>query len=54
MGKVAIEVRREFIRVTLPLYDISMNVAETLLSILSTNGIKSWTEGFVVPRGRPK
>jgi hypothetical protein len=39
--KVAMEVRRELIKETFPLYDISINVAETLLSILSTKGIKS-------------
>jgi hypothetical protein len=52
--KVAMEARRELINETFPLYDISMNVAETLLSILSTKGIKSWTEGLVVPRGNPR
>jgi hypothetical protein len=31
-----------------------MKVAETLLSILSTNGSKSYTVGFVVPSGRPR
>jgi hypothetical protein len=48
------EVRRELISETFPLYDISMKVAETLLLILSTRGIRSCTVGLVVPRGSPK
>jgi hypothetical protein len=33
---------------------MSINVAETLLSILSTKGIRSCTVGLVVPMSNPR
>jgi hypothetical protein len=35
-------------------YDISDEIPESFLSILDTIGIRSDTEGLVVPNGKPK
>jgi hypothetical protein len=40
--------------VSLHVYDSKEEIPDNLLSNLETKGIRSSTEGLVVPRGRPK
>jgi hypothetical protein len=51
MGK---ELITEFSRVSLPVYVIRDHIPDNLLSSLDTRGMRSDTNGLVVPRGRPR
>ena len=53
-AKIMSEVMIVFRRESLDPYDIRDNVEVSLLSILQTMGIRSWTEGFEVPSGNPR
>ena len=53
-AKIMSEVMTVFRRESLDPYDIRDNVEVSLLSILQTMGIRSWTEGFEVPSGNPR
>ena len=53
-AKIVSEVITVFSRESLEPYDIIDSVDVSLLSILHTIGIRSWTEGLDVPRGRPR
>ena len=50
----ASDVRTELTRVNLEPYGSRHVVVESLLSIEMTSGIKSATDGHVVPRGNPR
>jgi hypothetical protein len=54
MAYMGNELMIEFNKVSLPVYDIREDMPDNLLSSLETIGIKSATDGQVVPRGRPK
>jgi hypothetical protein len=54
MANIGRELITEFNRVSLPVYVIRDEMPDSLLSNLETNGIRSLTDGLVVPRGRPK
>jgi hypothetical protein len=44
----------EFNRVSLPVYDIRDDIPDNFLSILETVGMRSATDGLVVPNGNPR
>ena len=48
------EVIIEFMRESFPAYGIKDIAVVMFLSALQTRGAKSWTDGRVVPRGRPR
>jgi hypothetical protein len=54
MANIGRELITEFNRVSLPVYVIREEMPDSLLSNLETNGIRSLTDGLVVPRGSPK
>jgi hypothetical protein len=54
MANIGRELITEFSKVSLPVYVIRDEMPESLLSNLETKGIKSLTDGLVVPRGSPK
>jgi hypothetical protein len=54
MAYIGNELMTEFSKINLPVYDISDEIPDSLLSSLETIGIGSAREGLVVPRGSPK
>jgi hypothetical protein len=54
MANIGSELITELSNVSLPVYDMSDEMLDSFLSSLDTNGIKSATEGLVVPRGNPR
>lgn len=48
------EVIIEFMRASLPAYDIKDMAAIIFLSALQTSGVMSWTVSLVVPNGTPR
>jgi hypothetical protein len=53
MAYIGSELVTEFSRVNLPVYDIREEMPDNFLSSLDTSGIRSATDGLVVPRGSP-
>ena len=53
-AKIMSEVITELSRVSFPPYDIMLRVAVSLLSMEQTRGMRSRTDGRVVPSGSPK
>ena len=53
MAYIGSEVITEFNRVSLPVYESIDEIPSSLLSNLLTIGIRSSTDGLVVPRGVP-
>jgi hypothetical protein len=54
MAYIGRELMTEFSRVNLPVYDIREKMPDNFLSSLDTSGIRSATDGLVVPRGSSK
>jgi hypothetical protein len=54
MANMGSELITEFSIVNLPVYDISEEIPDSFLSSLETSGMKSATDGLVVPRGSPR
>jgi hypothetical protein len=54
MAYIGSELMTEFSRVNLPVYDMRDEMPDNFLSSLETIGIRSVTDGLVVPRGRPR
>jgi hypothetical protein len=50
MANIGSELITELSKVILPVYDMSDEMPDSFLSSLDTNGIKSATEGLVVPQ----
>jgi hypothetical protein len=51
MAYIGRELMTELHRVNLPVYDIREEMPDNFLSSLDTSGIRSATDGLVVPRG---
>jgi hypothetical protein len=54
MANIGSEFITEFSKVSRLVYDMSDEMPDSFLSSLDTRGIKSTTEGLVVPNGRPR
>jgi hypothetical protein len=55
MAYIDIELNNEFSSVSLPVYDISDDVRDNILpNNLETSGVRSGTEGLVVPNDKPR
>jgi hypothetical protein len=54
MENIGSELITKLSKVSLPVYDMRDEIPDSFLSSLDTNGIKSATEGLVVPRGKPR
>jgi hypothetical protein len=54
MANMGIAFKVVLSNVNLPIYDSIDEIPDSVLSNLDTGGIRSSTEGLVVPKGRPK
>jgi hypothetical protein len=54
MANIGSELITEFSKVSRPVYDVRDEMPDSFLSSLDTRGIKSATEGLVVPSGKPR
>jgi hypothetical protein len=54
MAYIGIAFKMVLSRVNLPVYESIEEIPDNLLSNLETKGIRSSTDGLVVPKGRPK
>jgi hypothetical protein len=54
MANIGSELITELSKVSLLVYDMRDEMPDSFLSSLDTSGIKSATEGLVVPKGKPR